>query len=473
MFRRRLTKRVQSGISDGDGAVAGNSNRHDHSIVQDKVFRHEKNTIKRSRGLTFIDRLLSPPSTKTVLVSYFAAWTILLIRSYASGITAAGNETWYPVPLLGYIRSELALVFFIVGSVPFFALALGWTLVGVVSLPVLAIFGITQLVMPGPMPVPPHGYHSCGALVTFLFVLAQPFWEKPQAAVVVFLAISLVMPHVPEAIIPLFSSIPVEDIHYAVINYRPDILEDVGAAALESRPLLDFVWENRNDWVKVSHGRGLGYFVFGKNFHHDLDVPPGDVYSLRQGFRMTSYREMWGESDYRLYFPEKRREVSEKFRDEFGSSLANIYARVLDVDPQNIVLGDTGALAEEERMGFPAVKIVFPSLFWHWFNNPHTDNYLYQMDEIDGNVCDRDRQRTFLIPLTEPPGAGLYYWFKNGTRVDVDYKVGNVYSFEVSVLHAIRPFPYFEWSRQGSMKDARVTIQGFGIPCGDYWYITH
>lgn len=259
MFRRRFAKGAQSGISKGDGAGAGNSNGR----TQDKGFRHEKNSIKRSGGMTYIDRLLSPPSTKTVLVSYFAAWTILLIRSYASGITAAGNETWYPVPLLGYIRSELALVFFIVGSVPFLALALGWTLVGVVSLPVLAIFGITQIVMPGPMPVPPHGYHSCGALVTFLFVLAQPFWEKPQATVVVFLAISLVMPHVPEAIIPLFSSIPVEDIHYAVINYRPDILEDVGAAALESGPLLDFVWENRNDWVKVSHGRGLGYFVFG------------------------------------------------------------------------------------------------------------------------------------------------------------------------------------------------------------------
>mmetsp|Transcript_30717 Transcript_30717/g.65890 ORF Transcript_30717/g.65890 Transcript_30717/m.65890 type:complete len:270 (-) Transcript_30717:174-983(-) len=265
---------------------------------------------------------------------------------------------------------------------------------------------------------------------------------------------------------------PEEYIPYKVINFKPYILEDVGAAALETGPLLDFVWENSNNWVKVSHGRGLGYFVFGKNFNHDHDVATGSIYSLRSGFRLTSYRETWGESDYRLRFPEKRKEVSKMFRERFGSDLANIYARVLDVDPDTIVLGDTGTLAKMERMGFPAVKIIFPSLFWHWFNNPHSDNYLYDMDEIDGNTCDKSRQRTFLIPLTEPKGAGLYYWFGNGTRVDVDYKVGNVYSFEVSVLHAIRPFAYFEWNR-GSMMDSRVTIQAFGIPCGDNWYITH
>jgi len=62
--------------------------------------------------------------------------------------------------------------------------------------------------------------------------------------------------------------------------------------------------------------------------------------------------------------------------------LTNIYSRVLIVDPETIVLGDMGALSKMENMGFPAVKVVFPSLFWHWFNNPHTDSYLYRMEEI-------------------------------------------------------------------------------------------
>jgi len=402
---------------------------------------------------------------------YLATWFVLLKRSYFDGITAAGNETWYPVPLIGYVRSELALACFVVGSIPFLFIALGWTYVGILLLSGFAI-GIPQLLMPGPIPMPVQAYHCYGIITIFLGVIVAPFRKKPQAAIVIFLAISIAMPNLPEIIKPLFSSVEVEDIPYEVINHKPDIIEDKGAAALETGPLLRFVWENRNDWVKVSHGRALGYFVFGKNFNHDLDLDIRNEYSIRSGFRHTSYRETWGESDYRMHFPEKRQEVSTMFRERFGSSLANIYARVLDIDPDTIVLGDTGALASMEQMGFPAVKIVFPSLFWHWFNNPHTDSYLYQMEEIDGKSCDKSRQRTFLIPLTEPPGAGLYYWFKNGTRVDVDYKVGNVYSFEVSVLHAIRPFPYFEWSR-GRMMDSRVTIQAFGIPCGDYWYITH
>merc|ERR1712194_696679 len=137
------------------------------------------------------------------------------------------------------------------------------------------------------------------------------------------------MPHLPESIKPLFSSYPVEAIPNLVINFEPDIVEDVGAAALETGPLLEFVWENRNDWVKVSHGRALGYFVFGKNFNHDLAKKPVDGYSIRAGFRTTSYRETWGESDYRRHFPEKRREVSQMFQKRFGKSLSNIYARVL------------------------------------------------------------------------------------------------------------------------------------------------
>lgn len=326
--------------------------------------------------------------------------------------------------------------------------------------------------MPGPVPIPFQAYRCFGIIATFLAIIVAPFWKKPQAAFVMFASIAILMPNLPEVIKPLFSSVAVENIPYHVINLTPDIIEEVGAAALECGPIRDFVFENRNDWVKVSHGRALGYFVFGKNFNHDMAIRNGPLYSLRSGFRLSNYRETWGESDYRLHFPDKRRKVSEMFREKFGSSLSNIYARVLDVDPDTIVLGDTGALAGMENMGFPAVKVVFPSLFWHWFNNPHTDNYLYQMEEIDGNRCDKNRQRTFLIPLTEPKGAGLYYWFKNGTRVDVDYKVGNVYSFEVSVLHAIRPFPYFEWT-SGNMVNSRVTIQAFGIPCADKWYITH
>jgi len=459
-----------------EGGLADESNGHrdhNHPAVTDSPSNGYHKSDKKASSLkkfSVSSFFTLADDKRKALRIYLVVSTLLLIRSYFSGIAAAGRETWYPAPLIGFVRSDLALVCALLGSVPFLCLVLGWTFIGVVLLPALAV-KLSQLVMPGPIPTPTQAYHCLGMQTVLLGLLCVPVWRKPTAAIVAFLALAVLMPYVPDQIKPLFSSSLVESIPNQVINLNPSMQEDVGAAALESGPLLDFVWENRQDWVKVSHGRALGYFVFGKNFNHDQRWPQDGSYSLRRGFRLSSYRDTWGESDFRLGFPEQRKRVSNMFKEEFGTGLANIYSRVLNVDPETIVLGDMGALSKMENMGFPAVKVVFPSLFWHWFNNPHTDSYLYRMDEIDGKACDRARQRTFLIPLTEPPGAGLYYWYKNGTRAEVDYKVGNVYSFEVSVLHAIRPFPYFEWKH--GMLDARVTIQAFGIPCGGNWYITH
>jgi hypothetical protein len=243
MFRRRTIRNVTSSIFVESGGV------DDTNDYRKQLHRGRK---KRSKATSY-----SSPSTKSILISYLAAWFVLLKRSYFDGITAAGNET-----LIGYVRSELALACFVVGSIPFLVVALGWTYVGILLLSGFAI-GIPQLLMPGPIPMPVQAYHCYGIITIFLATIVAPFWKKPQAAVVTFLAISIAMPNLPETVKPLFSSVEVEDIPYQVINYRPDIIEDKGAAALETGPLLRFVWENRNDWVKVSHGRALGYFVFG------------------------------------------------------------------------------------------------------------------------------------------------------------------------------------------------------------------
>lgn len=254
MFRRRTGKNVTSSspiIIESGGAddTTNDSNK------QQQLHQRRR---KRSKATSYS----FPVSTKSILVLYLATWFVLLKRSYFDGITAAGNETWYPVPLIGYVRSELALACFVVGSIPFLFVALGWTYVGILLLSGFAI-GIPQLLMPGPIPMPVQAYHCYGIITIFLGVIVAPFRKKPQAAIVIFLAISIAMPNLPEIIKPLFSSVEVEDIPYEVINYKPDIIEDKGAAALETGPLLRFVWENRNDWVKVSHGRALGYFVFG------------------------------------------------------------------------------------------------------------------------------------------------------------------------------------------------------------------
>ena len=164
--------------------------------------------------------------------------------------------------MMGYVRSELALVCFLIGSLPFLLIVLGWTYLGLFLLLPIAT-EIPQLVMPGPIPMPHEAYLCFGIIWFVLALIVAPFWKKPGAVTVLFVAISIIMPNLPESIKPLFSSIPIERIPDIVINVEPDIVEDVGAAGLETGPLLDFVWENRNDWVKVSHGRALGYFVFG------------------------------------------------------------------------------------------------------------------------------------------------------------------------------------------------------------------
>jgi hypothetical protein len=191
----------------------------------------------------------SMASVKNSLAVYLIVCTILLIRSYAGGITAAGNETWYPVPLIGYVRSELALLSSVIGSIPFLIVVLGWTHVGIITLAGFTLW-IPTLLMPGPIPVPTQAYYCFGIIFTFLTMIVIPFWRKPQAAAIMFMAIAIIMPNLPGVVKPLFSSVPVEEIPYHVINMQPDIIEEVGAAALEADALLDFVWKNRNDWGK-------------------------------------------------------------------------------------------------------------------------------------------------------------------------------------------------------------------------------
>ncbi len=254
MHRRRTNGVVENNstsIAIASGGVDDSTN--DASSNKFSIRKRRKRSRKKSHSLSI---------NREVLLAYAIVWLFLLARSYKDGITAAGNETWYPVPLIGFVRSELALVCFLVGSVPFLLMVLGWTHAGVVLLMGVATW-IPGLVMPGPIPMPHTAYHCYAILTLVLSLVVYPLRKQPHACVVLFVAVSVILPNLPESLKPLFSSTPVEQIPKWVINLEPDILEEKGAAALETGPLLDFVWENRNDWVKVSHGRALGYFVFG------------------------------------------------------------------------------------------------------------------------------------------------------------------------------------------------------------------
>jgi len=117
-------------------------------------------------------------------------------------------------------------------------------------------------------------------------------------------------------------------------------------------------------------------------------------------------------------------------------------------------------------LGTPAVTVVLPNVLWHWIANPHTDHVYADAFERKTAHQKLDCQRTanagfksFLLPLTLPEGTGLLYWEPNGTRCEVLYEMGKVYTFDVSCVHAIRPLSYHDCNR----KNIRITVQAFGV----------
>ena len=127
MFRRRTSKSITKPRDVYNGSP------------EDGKFYDKSNKSKSSTS--------SPlPTIRMSLIYYLIACMTLSIRCYLNGITAAGNETWYPVPLIGFVRSDLALVCSLAGSIPFLLLFLRWTFVGILSLLGLAVW-IPLLVM--------------------------------------------------------------------------------------------------------------------------------------------------------------------------------------------------------------------------------------------------------------------------------------------------------------------------------------
>ena len=65
----------------------------------------------------------------------------------------------------------------------------------------------------------------------------------------------------------------------------------------------------------------------------------------------------------------------------------------------------------------------------------------------------------------------LYYDAPRGQISENEhrYTVGTLHAFAVWTPHSIRPWPYREWAAG----EARVTVQTFGIRCGEWWVMYH
>ena len=146
------------------------------------------------------------------------------------------------------------------------------------------------------------------------------------------------------------------------------------------------------------------------------------------------------------------------------------YSKVLNTTAENVVFpGGT--------VGFPLIQIFLPNFLWQFISNPHVD-YGEVPDQEDNHHdsdirarCNTSAMRSIIIPLTAPGGgAGLNYWTSLDHRHEVNYEIGSAYMFPTTLVHAIRPFPYREYTRTDNV---RITIQAFAAECNDgSWLVT-
>ena len=393
---------------------------------------------------------------------------------------AVSGLRWVPIPFIGYVREDVAAGFLAASA------AACWTL--------------------SAFPIP---LRVVAALAAPLLGSALPLGEKAQVALGVFAA-GAVVPLILLALrarlriiftalllcAPLVADPP--RVYMQAPPPRPDQLQSEqgslrvhvfsGLSKEESARIAAAAWDHRRLWTHYSNSVFLGDFGFGGSLNADWDDDPSAIpfWSLEYGFRSRLASESdfaWKCHEVACSASEERAELMTAVAQMpwFTESLRPLISTSLGVPPAQVVFGGEVPLRDrlprrgaQARRGFgpPTVQAMLPSVFWHFVCNPHEDN-VYYIPEIDGAPCAEDSLSTFLFPLASPRGAGLVSWTLDRASQRVrehatPYEVGKMYTFNASLPHAIRPFPYVEFSPA-----PRMTIQAFGVKCGEKWYVYH
>lgn len=416
-----------------------NQNDNERRRDEGKCANEKKRGGIQSRYVApkFLFLLLSPRSilpfanlytNERIAVTFFAASMCAWI---AVGSVSAGHTIYVPVPMIGYFRIDLAIAII------------------VVEMPLLC----------------------------WLMLLRKR--KLFQFAVMTFLLFGL--PMLPDFVRPLVYLVPLQSGQY---GSKVETHKSVGFSREEANTLLhDVVWQHRDKWTHISESLALGYFKFGVSLAFDAKTRFRDKlngYTFKYGRRLTTER-MKRESDYKLYFPQDGRHVQRILYNGMARKLRLVYARTLNVTPEDVVFGNEIRKAgiSQRELGQPSIGITLPNLLFHWIVNPHVD-YVFENRITTATIpCQKSGEViAVMIPLAAPPGSGLAYWTNdNGgsfTRHDIYYEVGNTYVFNATgrspILHDIRPWPYREWGR-GS---ARIVVQSNGVQCDDgKWYFYH
>ena len=234
--------------------------------------------------------------------------------------------------------------------------------------------------------------------------------------------------------------------------------------------LTQAVWQHKGLWTKISMSKPLPYAVLGStsNFDRAID-PPTAFWTLNYGFRHWLLPHTVESAHVLLPQGEPHRRSMNQAIDQMRPWLSPLLrasiARVLKTTPDQILLGGDDGF---EGGTYPAIQVWLPNLLWASVINPHTDSTITQAPRlmVTGLGCNESTTRSFLWPISAPTGTGLIVWAADG-EFEVNYKPGTIISFPANLFHAIRPWPYAEWSLP------RITMQAFAQRCGERWVVYH
>ena len=251
----------------------------------------------------------------------------------------------------------------------------------------------------------------------------------------------------------------------ASVDVYANVLSTAACKAIEQA-----AWENQALWTKVTKSGALPYFSFGwiANFDgpdeggKEAKVP---LWSWRHGLRPLLGHES---ANARLPAERARRVTIQRALLKLTTLLEPLRAAIamhVGVAASQVVFG--GEDAATSSLGFPGVQIYLPNALWQVVVNPHEDGmYSQQYGLSEDSTCANTTLTTFLMPVVAPEGAGLLFWNASG-EYEAMYETGSLYAFNALLTHSIRP--WYEWRKMLP----RMTLQAFGMQCGDKWYVYH
>jgi hypothetical protein len=361
-----------------------------------------------------------------------AAAALLLSAAALARAAVVGGALWLYVPLLGFFRCDVALCALLAELVVALAArelvrrAPRWLAVGslLATVGLVRIAGVPRLVVRGPFTVD---------------AAAGDDWDARVA----------------ESVDPLVPATLCDEIALAV-------------------------WARRDLWTHITFALALPNFVFGQtlNFDGSRSGDSAPWWSLELGLRGWGGHETARALDSDESTLARRTETTRALQalPQLRSLLRSGIASHLGVAEQSITFGREGWLQGLPVPGYPAIQIWLPCALWKSVLNVHTDLGVALRAERALRAagfphCDPSSAKTFIIPLTTPPGAGLL-WYREGpdgepVEHQQQYRKGYLYAFPAVLPHSIRPFTFDDWSLE-----KRITVQTFAMRCSNSSSVT-